>query len=297
MFDSRDIGFARLGAVVNADAPPRSDNVHPLVHVRTLVDALVKDNGSPGWCSRLMRAALLQALYSFPSPGQLLEQLRYNALYRGFVGLRGDELPWDDTEYASALVGLRSDPAGEALFRRVVLEAHAYAALIPSRFRVDASLVQRWSAVAPRTAEQTERRSADSTRASRLDRAHAVILRRIADPTLDADAIAGELFMSRRALYLMFERHGLTPSRAVREVRLDCCMRLLRDERHSHRKITDIAIDHGFVHFASFSRQFKQRYGVSPSTVRGARQLAGGPRRVTAVDHDHAAGQMGTTLG
>ncbi len=66
-------------------------------------------------------------------------------------------------------------------------------------------------------------------------------------------------------------------------------MRLLRDERHGHRKITDIAMDHGFLHFASFSRQFKQRYGISPSAVRGARQLVIGPRRGAAIEREPLA--------
>lgn len=290
MYDSRDLGFIKHGSANRADAIPGAEDVHPLVHIRTLVEDICKGATlSTIRCAPLIRAALLQALYSFPSHEQLLEQLRYNALYRWFVGLRSDELPWRESEYASALDTMSGDERGSALFSRAVIEAHAYAALMPSRFRVDLSLIERWSRSTAPVAADAERPRGDATRTSRLDRARTVILRRIADPALDADAIAAELFMSRRALYLLFERYGLTPTRAIREIRLDCCMRLLRDERHGHRKITDIAMDHGFQHFASFSRQFKLRYGISPSAVRGARQLVIGPRRGAPAERDLAA--------
>jgi len=290
MYDSRAPGFIKHGSANRADVLPGADDVHPLVHIRSLVEDICKDATLPAIrCAPLIRAALLQALYSFPSHEQLLEQLRYNTLYRWFVGLRSDELPWRESEYASALDTMRSDDRGSVLFSRAVIEAHAYAALMPSRFRVDASLIERWSRAEAAGADNAERPRAEATRTSRLERARTVILRRIADPVLDADAIAAELFMSRRALYLLFERHGLTPTRAIREIRLDCCMRLLRDARHGHRKITDIAMDHGFQHFASFSRQFKLRYGISPSAVRGARQLVIGPRRGVPGERDLAA--------
>ena len=293
MYDSRDLGFIRHRSANKSEVVPGADDVHPLVHIRSLVDeackgaAVAQNRSAP-----LIRAALLQALYSFASHEHLLEQLRYNMLYRWFVGQRSDEHVWSETEYPEALEALFRDPRGATLFRAVMLEAHAYAALMPSRFRIDAALIEQWSRVLPAAASapaETGRRRTDPARGNRLDRAHAVILKRVADPTLDADAIAAELFMSRRALYLMFERHGLTPTRAIREIRLDCCMRLLRDERHAHRKIMDIAMDHGFLQFASFSRQFKQRYGLSPSAVRGARQLVIGPRRGMPVERERAA--------
>ena len=276
MYDSRDFGFVNLGSSNKAAIVPVTEDVHPLVHIRTLVD----DRCEGAVHGPLIRAALLQALYSFQSQEQLLEQLRYNALYRWFVGLRSDEQPWTECEYASSLSALRRDEQGASLFRQAVLDAHAYAALIPGRFRIDAGLLEQWSRLPMAGTSGSGHRRADSARTSRFDRAHAVILRRVADPTLDADAIAAELFMSRRALYLLFERYDLTPTRAIREIRLDCCLRLLRDERQQHRKITDIALDHGFQHFASFSRQFKQRYGVSPSAVRGARLLVGTSRNL-----------------
>lgn len=241
------------GAVAGAD----DDDIHPLVQVRLQVDAL----GEGG--NRLLRAALLQALYSLPGAGQLLEQLRYNALYRWFVGLHGQEQPWTESSYAGALAAMFEEPVAAERLRQALLAAAACAARSPGRFRVDCALIERWTATLVPVREPLE-----PPPGGRLARARAVILRRLADPTLDADAIAGELGMSRRALYLMFERHGQTPSRAVRQLRLESCLRLLGDGRHDHRKLSDIAWDHGFNDYATFSRLFKARYGMAPNALR-----------------------------
>ena len=269
MYESSNLELSTGGRAAAVEIFPHTEDAHPLAHIRSLVDDLC--DGAPEVATRsalLIRAALLQALYSFPTDEQLLEQLRYNALYRWFVGLRGGESLWCESDYASALDALRGDESAAALFRRAVSEAHAYAALVPGRFRVDTALIEAWSRLpTPLPSNGTDWFRADAARTSRLDRARSVILRRVADCKLDADAVAAELHMSRRALYLLFERCGLTPARAIREIRLDCCFRLLRDERYCHRKITDIAMDHGFKHFASFSRQFKMRYGIPPSAV------------------------------
>jgi AraC-like DNA-binding protein len=204
MFESSNLGFSARANLATLDIATSAEDRHPLAHIKSLVDDLCEGaKAAVAQCAPLIRAALLQALYSFTTDDQLLEQLRYNALYRWSVSI------------PTCNDGVRSDAA----------------------------------------------------RTSRLDRARSAILRRISDPTLDADAVAEELHMSRRALYLLFERYGMTPTRAIREIRLECCLRMLRDEHQCHRKIADIAMDHGFKHFASFSRQFKMRYGISPSSV------------------------------
>src|SRR5687768_16050385 len=49
--------------------------------------------------ARLLRALLLQILYTIRSERQLMEQLDYNLLYRWFVGLTPDEPVWDPTTF------------------------------------------------------------------------------------------------------------------------------------------------------------------------------------------------------
>jgi transposase len=80
---------------------------HPLRPLRTLVDSVLKEmsprfsrlyakTGRPSVApERLLRALLLQVLYSIRSERQLMEQLDYNLLYRWFVGLNMDDAVWD----------------------------------------------------------------------------------------------------------------------------------------------------------------------------------------------------------
>jgi len=85
---------------------------HPLRTVRQLVNAaLVKMNGpfneiyAPGGRDsiapeKLIRALLLQVFYSVRSERQLCEQLRYNLLFRWFVGLAIDDPVWDHSTFS-----------------------------------------------------------------------------------------------------------------------------------------------------------------------------------------------------
>jgi hypothetical protein len=84
---------------------------HPLRRIRPMVDrgleemwshfeALYARRGRPSIApERLLRALLLQALYSIRSETQLMEQLDYNLLYRWFVGMNADDRVWDVTVF------------------------------------------------------------------------------------------------------------------------------------------------------------------------------------------------------
>lgn len=105
-------------------------------------------------------------------------------------------------------------------------------------------------------------------RSEGLEKAERHILERLGDPGLDANALAKSLCMSRRALYLLFQKHKLTPARMIQDLRLERCKQALGDPLNRHRKITDIAYDHGFSDYATFSRVFKAHCGVAPSDYR-----------------------------
>jgi transposase len=84
---------------------------HPLRPIRTLVDEVLRDlsprfarlyakTGRPSIPpEKLLRALLLQTLYSIRSERQLMEQLDFNILYRWFVGLSLDAPVWDVTVF------------------------------------------------------------------------------------------------------------------------------------------------------------------------------------------------------
>jgi transposase len=84
---------------------------HPLRPIRLMVDEALKDmsgrfdeiygaDGRPSIApERLLRALLLQMLYSVRSERMLMEQLEYNLLFRWFVGLSANEPVWHPTVF------------------------------------------------------------------------------------------------------------------------------------------------------------------------------------------------------
>ena len=84
---------------------------HPLRAIRALVNAALErlsprfetmyaDEGRPSIApERLLRALLLQALFTIRSERQLMQQISYNMLFRWFVGLAMDVPVWDVTVF------------------------------------------------------------------------------------------------------------------------------------------------------------------------------------------------------
>jgi AraC-like DNA-binding protein len=98
------------------------------------------------------------------------------------------------------------------------------------------------------------------------------ILRRIEGnlhaPGLTAETLAAELGISRRYVSLLLEETGQTFTEYVLAKRLDRAAQLLRDPRHDHDKISDIAFAAGFVDLSHFNRSFRRRFGETPSDLR-----------------------------
>lgn len=114
----------------------------------------------------------------------------------------------------------------------------------------------------------------------RLRRATLIMEQHLADPVSIAD-IAARLGLSAR----QFERLckatvGLSPGLLYRQLRLRFAHWLVEN---TDRSITDIALDAGFADASHFSRQFKQRYGLSPSMQRLRRPLVGPDDRGAAA--------------
>jgi AraC family transcriptional regulator, positive regulator of tynA and feaB len=102
----------------------------------------------------------------------------------------------------------------------------------------------------------------------KLDLAHQYILSHIDDPALSPDELAHALHMSRRKLYQIFRERQFTPSRYIRDVRLNAVAQALKSTRNAGRGIHEVALDYGFSDSASFSRVFKAAFGLSPRTWR-----------------------------
>jgi transposase len=94
---------------------------------------------------KLLRALLLQVLYSVRSERQLIEQLDYNLLFRWFVGLPMDAPVWDPTVFTKNRERLLQGDIAQAFFARVLDQARARALLSAEHFTVDGPLVEAWA--------------------------------------------------------------------------------------------------------------------------------------------------------
>ena len=83
---------------------------------------------------RLLRALLLQVLFSIRSERMLMEQLDYNLLYRWFVGLDMDDEVWDATVFTKNRDRLLRGDIAQVFFQRVVDQARAQQLLSDEHF-------------------------------------------------------------------------------------------------------------------------------------------------------------------
>lgn len=94
---------------------------------------------------RLIRAQLLQVLYSIRSERQLVEQINYNLLYRWFVGLTIDDAVWDHSTFSINRDRLLENDVITELFEEVVNLARKQKLLSDDHFSVDGTLIQAWA--------------------------------------------------------------------------------------------------------------------------------------------------------
>ena len=94
---------------------------------------------------QLLRALLLQVLYSVRSERLLMEQLEYNLLFRWFVGLEMDDRVWDVTVFTKNRDRLLRGEIAEAFFQAVLEEAREHGLLSDEHFTVDGTLIEAWA--------------------------------------------------------------------------------------------------------------------------------------------------------
>jgi len=130
---------------------------HPLRPIRAMVDeALIELSASfEGLYSRvgrpsippekLLRALLLQVLYTIRSERMLVEQLDYNLLFRWFVGLGMDDAVWVPTVFSKNRDRLLEGDIAQELFCRVLAQAKKRHLLSTEHFTVDGTLIEAWA--------------------------------------------------------------------------------------------------------------------------------------------------------
>jgi transposase len=140
---------------ITPEARVRPD--HPLRPIRKMTDAalvqlsprfdrLYSTMGRPSIPpEKLLRALLLQLLYSIRSERLLMEELDYNILYRWFVGLSLDEAVWDATTFTKNRDRLLDGDIADAFFTEVLAAIKGDGLLSDEHFTVDGTLLEAWA--------------------------------------------------------------------------------------------------------------------------------------------------------
>src|SRR5712671_2805397 len=127
---------------------------HPLRPIREMTDEVLRQlsrrfaglyakAGRPSIApERLLRALLLQVLYSVRSERMLMEQLQYNMLFRWFVGLNMDDEVWNATTFSKNRERLLRGEIAEEFFAAVLELARTKEILSDEHFTVDGTMVE-----------------------------------------------------------------------------------------------------------------------------------------------------------
>jgi transposase len=130
---------------------------HPLRAIRSMVDevltqlsrrfdAMYASAGRPSIPpEKLLRAQLLQMLYSIRSERLLMEEIDYSLLFRWFVGLNMDEEVWDATTFTKNRDRLLEAEVAKEFLVEVVAQARTKGLTSDEHFTVDGTLLEAWA--------------------------------------------------------------------------------------------------------------------------------------------------------
>jgi transposase len=142
---------------LSPEARVRKD--HPLRAIRIMVDQVLTQlsrrfdgmyatGGRPSIPpEKLLRAQLLQMLYSIRSERLLMEEMDYNLLFRWFVGLNADDEVWDATTFTKNRDRLLDADVAQEFLALVVTQAQARGLTSDEHFTVDGTLLEAWASL------------------------------------------------------------------------------------------------------------------------------------------------------
>ncbi len=137
----------------------RIPDAHPLRKLRVLIDAILVNmnddfqalysrRGRPSIApERLLRASLIQTLFSIRSERQLVQHIEYNLLYRWFVGMNLDEPVWNHSTFSANRERLFSEAMTQRFFAQVLRIAEWQSLISDEHFTVDGSMIEAWASV------------------------------------------------------------------------------------------------------------------------------------------------------
>lgn len=295
-----DRGSGSLFSYVDIEA--RVPSAHPLRRIRELVNgalakldrqfgALYSSEGRPSIPpERLIRASLLQLLYSIRSERQLMERMDFDLLFRWFVGLGVDDPVWDHSVFSKNRDRLLTTEIAQEFLAALLTEPKVKRLLSHEHFSVDGTLLRAWASMKSfrpkdgsgnppqggRNSEQDfrgEKRS-NETHASTTD----------PDARLYRKGNGQESRLCYMGHAVMENRNGLAVSGEVthatgtaeREATLSWV-----DQRNSKRRIT-LGGDKGYDVF-DFIEALKERNVTPHVAINGNIRWNGIPRK-TAID-------------
>jgi len=148
---------SHMFSYLSPEARVRKD--HPLRAVRTMVDEILHAlssafdrmyarEGRPSIApEKLLRAQLLQMLYSIRSERLLMEEIDYSMLFRWFVGLNLDEEVWDATTFTKNRDRLLEAEVAKRFLAEVVEQARQKGLTSDEHFTVDGTLLEAWASI------------------------------------------------------------------------------------------------------------------------------------------------------
>ena len=132
---------------------------HPLRAIRRISDVVLEtlsprfarmysDIGRPSIPpEQLLRALLLQGLYTIRSERLLMEEIDYSVLFRWFIGLSMDDPVWSPTTFSKNRDRLLQADIASAFFDAVLAQARAAGLMSDEHFTVDGTLLEAWASL------------------------------------------------------------------------------------------------------------------------------------------------------
>ena len=141
------------------DLEERVETEHPLRPIREIVntalaalsrefEALYSGLGRPSIPpEKLLRAMLLQAFYSVRSERQLMERIKFDLLFRWFVGLGIDDPVWDHSSFSTNRDRLLDGEIAAKFLAAVLSQPRVKRLLSSQHFSVDGTLIEAWASL------------------------------------------------------------------------------------------------------------------------------------------------------
>jgi transposase len=203
---------------------------HPLRGIRKMVDEVLREMsprftrmyakvGRPSIApEKLLRAQLLQMLYSVRSERLLMEELDYSMLFRWFVGLNLDEAVWDATVFTKNRDRLLEADIAKEFLSRVVAQAREKGLTNDEHFTVDGTLLEAWASA--KTFQRKEGAEKGAPKTTDDDPSNPLV-------DFHGEKRSNETHASKTDVDALLARKG-----AGKEAKLSYCGNLLVENRH-----------------------------------------------------------------